>query len=435
MRKLPTLSKLGVLFIITLLFFEIPVYCSLHSVASSQNFDWSRLRGVNYHDPLLWTNDADARLGYPPAPPVSFPMIRQYGFNFIRVPIFWGMLSVNATGYLSELELVAKEADANGLAVLYSQFGTNCIFSNSAYFSRHELPPAIENQFSTMSSLFDAYYANNITDPLNGLLVWQDTVQNFWKPVIDAVDSYPSTIGYELANEPCAPNESSLANYHSYFAQQLRALTSKAIVYGSTGYDINPGTSNPPLDIGNLVQDVHSYDSSNPGTKLASWQSIGQRDGTQMLLGEFGTLKPNCETTRSCLDTIYQNYIQSAKNHGFAIAFWEWACSNNGNTALLDANCQPDWRVQDLSHYYNSILGPYTNQISINNTGTTISNSTNIDSINSNTSTSSATSSNLLLTSSWIDAAIIVVVAILGLTMVVRLRKVKTGRNRSTTRE
>ena len=387
------MNKVKVLFLVLLLLSAIIASSNHQSVeAVSQNIDWSKLRGVNYHDPVLWTNDADARLGYPPAPQISFPMMSQYGFNFIRVPIFWGMLSVNTSGYLKEIQLVGSTADQNGIAVIYSQFNTACLGAgNTQFFLRHEFPPAIENQFTTMTSLFDQYYINNITDPTNGLLVWQDTVQNFWKPVIAAVDSHPSTVGYELANEPCAPNDSTLTNYDTYFAQQLRSLTSKAIVYGSRSYDTLPGSANPPQNVTNLVQDVHSYD--NPSQISSTWASIGRQDKTPMLIGEFGTLNPTCETTQPCLDNIYRGYITAAHQYGFGIAFWEWACSNNGNTGLLDANCQPDWRVQDLSNYYDSILS------------------------------SNSTSETHLSASTWITVGIVVVVVVSALILALTMEK------------
>ncbi len=204
--------------------------------------DWTTLHGADFKY-FLTRGDT----GYSPPPSVSFPLMVNRNFNFIRVPFTWLEYDQSPSAFLAKVDAISSAADANGISVIWCFQGS--------------FPLSITGTLDDHSSAFlVSWWQNQIP---NG---WTLMMQNFWGPIIAHVDSHPSTLGYELFNEPplySAPITAMQA-HNQYFATQIRALSSKTILFmgaGSDGffYDGSSIVAVAPT-ISNIGVDVHSYD-------------------------------------------------------------------------------------------------------------------------------------------------------------------------------
>lgn len=359
---------------------------------ASNSVNWSNLHGVAYNWTPIWKDPG----GGTPAPNVSMPLMVSHGINFDEQPIFWGNLSANPSAYLSSLTILANEADLVGIKVVYDfqsvacgQFPTNVITASGIHC------PDTNNAFMT------AYESDSFN--VGSQSVWAYQMSNFWQPVIAAMDSHASTIGYELIDEPpiCC---TALQNYHNWFATQIRALTDKAIVVGSYQFDKmnNNDAYLPPASVctargDTCVIDVHLYNAADPSSYFSNWASIAKSAGYPIYLGQFGPCQVMNTACTSLSSAYVQNfintYVQDAHNDGLGMSYWFWNCQENGPTdwqSLLTAQpaCQPDALLGFLSTAYVNILGATTTS-----TTTSSTSSTNSTTSTSYTSTSSSSTS------------------------------------------
>ncbi len=77
------------------------------------------LRGVNFHDPVLMAKESESPESDPEYVNRSMVMLRDYGFNVIRVPYQWEAYVSNPDLFLAEAELVASLAEENGIYVFF----------------------------------------------------------------------------------------------------------------------------------------------------------------------------------------------------------------------------------------------------------------------------------------------------------------------------
>jgi len=263
------------------------------STPPSSSVNWANLRGVNYNWPSV-------RAGSAPSPPpsVSFPLMVADGFNFIRVPLSISLAQSNLSAFIPALTTLANAADSYGLSVVYLQ------------------------------SDWD----------VGAQSTWASIMSTFWQPVIGVVDSHPSTIGYEPVNEPSVGG-STLQAYNQYFSTQIRALSDKAIVLGSSNDDGSPSSGIMPTGVSNLVITVHSY-GGNPSNAFAGWASTAASMGVPVLLGEFGPCAVTpCGIAPSDAQSSINTYVQAAHAYGFAMAYWFWGCADPGSSGSY--NPQP----------------------------------------------------------------------------------------------
>jgi hypothetical protein len=88
--------------------------------------NWSSLRGVNY----FWTTVVDPNRPMVVAPPpwISFPQMRENGWNLIRVTMHWNEYEVDPSQYIANMQTIALYAQQNGLKVIWDlihQAGTS----------------------------------------------------------------------------------------------------------------------------------------------------------------------------------------------------------------------------------------------------------------------------------------------------------------------
>ena len=174
----------------------------------------------------------------------SFRAISQAGMNLVRYLFFWESYEKNPATFIAELDNVSKVADKWGIKVIYA---------NDQYRTSSWLDPAAGYGFP--SSLFQsnpgAYkkgggggptdaaakkwwtdWFNRSVKGANGVDGW--TLQaDFLKKIVSVVNNHPSTLGYELLNEPrvySADQWIKVGNYNSFLTNSLRKVTPQKII-------------------------------------------------------------------------------------------------------------------------------------------------------------------------------------------------------------
>lgn len=266
-------------------------------------------------------------------------MYHNLGFNMARVDqMDWRYLDTQPATFLSLLSQVASAADANGVYTIYGFPQQPVCFSLS-----------IRNAYASGSALLAAWWQNGVIpvsagSPYAGMTLWEAAFQGWWKPVVQALDSHRSTVGYSLWNEPTGTTIQLLHNYYQYMAQRLRTVTSKAIVFqlnvgdsGSSGVISIMQTVAPTKDLAPIVFEGHMY--SDAYSQLALWGQGAASVGAYGFIGETHNLD--------------LQFYQQLKSMGWATEYYRWSCDS-----LLDAvTCQLTSQATQLSQVYNQVWG------------------------------------------------------------------------------
>lgn len=371
-------SKILVLSVLAMFFLSAASVMSVHNlsavaISNSSTVSWNQLHGVSYR---WWPFQS----GNQRNPSIQFPEMASSGFNFVRIPLGWTETPPSWLSGSNNVTSLATAADANGLHVVYSFYQDQGVL----------FPPEVMAVYPGGSSAGNTpYYLDQVT--VDGVDLWTYQFDNYWKPLITEVDSHPSTIGYEILNEPKSSScgNSCLQSYHTWFAEHIRTLTSKTIIFGSYGYDTKPSKAiAPPSSVGNLAIDVHVYNSPyNPTTLFAGYQSLAAANNWKVELGEFGPCSAN---VCSSLSTNYvsgfvNNYVKAAYENGFAQAYWIWDCQTDGfppnDVALLgnttSTSCDTNPQPNQLEKILSSTDSLYYSGSEVYSSATTNSNSNN----------------------------------------------------------
>ncbi len=314
---------------------------------------WSSLRGANYLLPQL------SEFGNPNNPPtsVSFPEIRADGWNLVRVPLSWNAYENNTSLFMSTLENISSSANANNLSVVYDFHA----IGDTGW------PATLISQYPTLDAFYQAWWLNSTT--YKGENGWNIQFSEFWVNIIKAVDSQPSTLGYEIMNEPPLVSGVSYVNqqdYNTFVATHMRSLTQKWIVfdppYQCVSCGIQSGTSPvvavAPKGVLHLVIDAHMYGVSDPSTYFAEWASAGEQIGVPVWIGEWGVNGANSPQTQSGMTQFLTKYIQDFRTYGFAWTYWYWNCGSTNYAAdwhswhnMLDSGngCSQWWLDSEIT--------------------------------------------------------------------------------------
>ncbi len=317
---------------------------SSHLTASSI---WSTYEGVEFRWGVLEdsTNITDGSL----PPSISFPQIHADGWNLIRVIINWGQYEKNPSQYVSYLQDVATYADQYSLNVIYTPYGTNGL--PSSWGTITGFPSYLTSQYSTPSDFWNAWLANTVT--YQGTKGW-DLQNQFEQAVINAVDSHPSTLAYEIMNEPDTPNNqySQLSQYQTYIASQMRSLTQKAILFmgpykGGPIIGTSPSIQSAVTGVSNTVFDGHDYTGS--GSEISTYAQIASTLGVPLIIGEWSVCSAyvSCPTTQSGVQSASTTYESLFTQYGAASCYWAWTYDPTNSSKyyqnLLDGNGNQWW--------------------------------------------------------------------------------------------
>jgi hypothetical protein len=318
---------------------------------SSSSVIWSSLRGVDYY----WTTVEDPNRSELVAPPpsVSFPEIKQNGWNLIRMVLHWNDYAANSTEFISNVEEVASYAQQNGLYVVWDLI--HQVQASSQYTSGGQVgvgfPTFLTAPYATPESFWTAWWSNQTSyDGKNG---WSMALA-YDMQIVRAVNNYSSTLGYELVNEPpiwsstssseiASFNLQGMAAFNTYIASAIRTYSTKTIIFDRPYLhpDIVPSCilSSPscllavaPQGASNLALDYHQYDYFNL-TIASEYQQFSLANKIPVFLGEFGPCSrsnASCPTSESSVAQGIQEAISTAHSDGWAWCYWGWREGQTG---------------------------------------------------------------------------------------------------------
>ena len=314
--------------------------------------DWSKLYGSGYLCPCVAFYNGKWVLPLTPTPAQSFAQMNSVKFNFARVPAAWAYLASSESDFMSILNQIVAAGAANDVAldILFSgTFPLDMLNYYGAGLNYAE--PGYDN-------MMIAWWQNKAT------YSWQNMIDEFWTPIIQAIDSSPAVISYEIMNEPYAPGSVTVAQeqaHNQFFATALRKLTSKAIVYmadctSSLENQGNTIVSVAPTGISNLVLDLHRYSTSDPSSDFASWSAdAAKANCSGVFVGEWG---PDSSCPASIDTTTEQNtidlYYAAFRKYGLGNAYFAWG-PGTGPCNLTDTNNNPNWIANLISQQIQAI--------------------------------------------------------------------------------
>lgn len=336
-------------FALACLLTAVPLYLAVISPLSSadltlnnngaSSIDWSSLKGVNYIWSSLGIEDGSL------TPATTFPTIAGFGWDLIRVPVSWQAYLANPSSYTGYLQQVASQANSNGIYVIYD------FHAGGTYNTGKAFPSSLLSQYSDDNTFYAAWWTNQVN--FNGQTGWSAIWNTFWKPLVQAVDSQSSTLGYEIMNEPPMVSGMTSANmqqYNTYIAQQIRTISSKTIVfmgpYSCVGCGKITGSapilSVAPTGTSNIAIDAHEYSSSSISSDFSAWQTASQQlGGIPVWIGEWAVCN-GCTMSQSQAQSTIQSYENAFHQYNFANTYWMWSCGTT-QINLLDSSCQTYW--------------------------------------------------------------------------------------------
>jgi hypothetical protein len=201
-------------------------------------------------------------------PPVNYyeeslKIISEAKMNLVRYQYYWESYEKNPDLFINELTTFANAADKWKVKVIYD----NQQFHTSSWLDQHQgtgFPVSLflanslstyqhskNMSYFTMAKTWWTYWWNRSIKDIDGNDGWTVHV-DFLKKIVGAVDKHPSTLGYEILNEPDIYNNTQwkkVGDYNTFIIQQLRKVTQKIIVFdrqlrpGPYG-DVSPSPEN-----------------------------------------------------------------------------------------------------------------------------------------------------------------------------------------------
>ena len=175
----------------------------------------------------------------------SFRLISQAGMNLVRYLIYWEAYEKNPEMFMNELETVAKVADKYGLNIIYDnhQYQTSSWLDpkNGTGFppslfqeNRHlyEYDDGGKTHHDSSKAWWTKWWERSVEDA-NGNDGWT-LLATFFQKIVHAVDSHPSTLGYEILNEPQIHNDKQwekIGEFNTFMVNELREITNKTIFF------------------------------------------------------------------------------------------------------------------------------------------------------------------------------------------------------------
>jgi cellulase (glycosyl hydrolase family 5) len=287
--------------------------------------------------------------------------------NLARVPFYWEGYVNDPTAFLNEVELVAQEAKANNICVIFdnhhwytTSYWNIEIAGNSdgrgfPSFVVKNFPVRNNDYEDTAKPFWTAFLSNDIS--INGRSVW-DMQAEFFAKVISRADNYKSVVGYEILNEPHLFDSSQyemLGDYHTYMAKKIRTMTDKKIFFDretARGFPREPSSEYKivPRGVSGVVYGPHLYSAPIPGSQaadqldnFAQWAKEWDMD---ILVGEWSA------DTASETDT----YLKAFKDNGFGWTYYAWkpTQSRGGGNSLYDSpTVDPTEALRQLKYSIN----------------------------------------------------------------------------------
>jgi Cellulase (glycosyl hydrolase family 5) len=324
------------------------------------------IRGVNLLDPILIHTAVGSPYYYMGnSPPIedSLFLIKSYGFNFVRIPYYWESYQFDPQRFLEQVEFIAMTAEKLGIFVDWDfhQLGASSyfhFFNSSSYggFPHHLLS---KYKFDGGEREEQEFWTDlwNRTLSYRGKDAWQLQAE-FMVKIVNAVDKYSSTFGYEILNSPSIYDSSQyvkIGKYHEYIGKELRKHTSKPIFMnlacGKSCIDtpLKDIRLMLPSNVNNIIFAPHFYDDPDEKTSLFLRELASNLDYTPIVIGEWAKKDPkDMKEYISLFDSIDAGWV-----------FWAWNYQSTGEfgVPLTNETYSPTEELISLLDATKSVMG------------------------------------------------------------------------------
>ena len=174
----------------------------------------------------------------------SLKLISEAGMNHVRFVFYWESYVRDPINFMLELQSLAQAADKYNINVMYDnhQFHTSSWFNpqrgtgfpSFLFQNNPAYPPGNGGGPKyTPAKVWWTDWWNRAVKDTNGTDGWTLQVE-FFKRIIDTLDSHQSTLGYEILSEPQVHNVDQwekIGKYNTFMVNELRKFTSKVLAY------------------------------------------------------------------------------------------------------------------------------------------------------------------------------------------------------------
>ena len=174
----------------------------------------------------------------------SLKLISEAGMNHVRFVFYWESYVRDPMNFMLELQSLAQAADKYNINVMYDnhQFHTSSWFNpqrgtgfpSFLFQNNPAYPPGNGGGPKyTPAKVWWTDWWNRAVKDTNGTDGWTLQVE-FFKKIIDTLDSHKSTLGYEILSEPQVHNVDQwekIGKYNTFMVNELRKYTNKTLAY------------------------------------------------------------------------------------------------------------------------------------------------------------------------------------------------------------
>jgi hypothetical protein len=237
----------------------VPSYAQ-ESNLSSSNTDLPTFMGVTMRG--SHTSEKETQVSDTIAPSnyydESFRLIHDAGMNHVRYLFYWESYVKNPSQFMEELTMVAETADKWGLKVLYDnhQWHTSSwLESRATGFPSFlfEGNPELEmesggNTNDEAARIWWTDWWDRSVKDTGGNDGWS-LLSEFLTNLANAVDSHPSTLGYEILSEPQIHSDDQwekVGQFNTFMVNELRKVTQKTIAFSQ---QVPASINAPDIDV------------------------------------------------------------------------------------------------------------------------------------------------------------------------------------------
>jgi hypothetical protein len=288
----------------------------------------------------------------------SFKLIHDAGLNHVRYLLYWESYVRNPSLFLQELATVADTADKWGIKVLYDnhQWHTSSwLESRATGFPSFlfETNPELEmdsggNTNDDSASIWWTDWWNRSVRDANGNDGWS-LLAGFLTNLVNALDSHPSTIGYEILSEPQIHSDDQwekVGEFNTFMVNELRKVTQKTIAFSqqvpasinAQNIDVTPENQAKmvPVNKDNVVFKISLYGVSTDSFQKARLDGLveaAQLMGVPIYVGEWNNVVREREggvfrISPEASDLTQEEtnlFLQDFRRLGvWGWAYWQW---------------------------------------------------------------------------------------------------------------
>ncbi len=390
---------LGSLLAVNTATFGAPVYNSVDAQVTTNNGPYI---GVNMRGVHTAVSETKSNISVTSLPPNyyedSFRIFSEAGMNHVRYTIYWEAYVVNPTSFMNELQILADTADKYGIKVIYD----NHQFHTSSYLNPQRgngFPSALlegdpkfpygaggSPKYQSANLWWTDWWNRSIRD-VNGTDGWV-LLLGFLQRIVNAVDSHPSTLGYEILSEPQvhSPDQwEKIGTFNSFIINELRKITQKTLAYSmnipvdlKSPIGVNPRNlaDMAPTNKTNVVFKISLYGLPEPdtyqGDRLAIFLRTSEITQIPLYIGEWNNVLReatineegqrvfNINPERSDISQEEANLIvETFKDAGaWGMAYWQWRLQTHevDNYNLVNAT---DSGIIGTTQYFDILRNAY----------------------------------------------------------------------------